>query len=231
AQIVPVAGTYDDAFDLSVALTEKTGIFNRNTAYNPFTIEGKKTVSFEIFTQYGNKAPDKVFVPVGDGVIISGVYKGFEDLLKLELIDKMPVIVAVQAEGSNNIVRNLYSDSFVSLPSKTVADSISVDIPRNYFMARRFLKKYQGETIEVSDSEILSASKSLSSNTGVFAEPAAATAFAGLLKQITEEKISANENVCVLLTGSGLKDVNAVQPVINIPEAVNPQEFLNDFRI
>ncbi|MGD9492634.1 MAG: threonine synthase [Bacteroidales bacterium] len=231
AQIVPVAGTYDDAFDLSVALTEKTGIFNRNTAYNPFTIEGKKTVSFELFTQYGNKAPDKVFVPVGDGVIISGVYKGFEDLLKLELIDKIPVIVAVQAEGSNNIVRNLYSDSFVSLPSKTVADSISVDIPRNYFMARRFLKKYQGETIEVSDSEILSASKSLSSNTGVFAEPAAATAFAGLLKQITEEKISANENVCVLLTGSGLKDVNAVQPVINIPEAVNPQEFLNDFRI
>lgn len=230
ARIVPVAGTYDDAFDLSVALTEKTGIFNRNTAYNPFTIEGKKTVSFELFTQYGNKAPDKVFVPVGDGVIISGVYKGFEDLLNLGLIDKMPVIVAVQAEGSNNIVRNLYLESFTSLPSKTVADSISVDIPRNFFMARKFLKKYQGEAVEVSDAEILNASKALSANTGIFAEPAAATAFAGLLKQMSESKISAAENVCVLLTGSGLKDVNAVQPIIDIPEAVNPQEFLNDFR-
>mgnify|MGYP001397339702 FL=1 len=230
ARIVPVAGTYDDAFDLSVALTEKTGIFNRNTAYNPFTIEGKKTVSFELFTQYGNKAPDKVFIPVGDGVIISGVYKGFEDLLNLGLIDKMPVIVAVQAEGSNNIVRNLYLESFTSLPSKTVADSISVDIPRNFFMARKFLKKYQGEAVEVSDAEILNASKALSANTGIFAEPAAATAFAGLLKQMSESKISAAENVCVLLTGSGLKDVNAVQSIIDIPEAVNPQEFLNDFR-
>jgi len=230
AQIVPVAGTYDDAFDLSVALTEKTGIYNRNTAYNPFTIEGKKTVSFELFSQYGNKAPDKVFVPVGDGVIISGVYKGFEDLLKLGLIDRMPVIVAVQAEGSNNIVRNLHSESFTSLPSKTIADSISVDIPRNFFMARKFLKKYQGEAIEVSDAEILNASKTLSSNTGVFAEPAAATAFAGMLKQMNENKISLHEQVCVLLTGSGLKDVNAVQTVINIPEAVNPQTFLEDFR-
>jgi len=229
ARIVPVAGTYDDAFDLSVALTEKTGIFNRNTAYNPFTIEGKKTVSFELFTQYGNKAPDKVFVPVGDGVIISGVYKGFEDLLNLGLIDKMPVIVAVQAEGSNNIVRNLYLESFTSLPSKTVADSISVDIPRNFFMARKFLKKYQGEAVEVSDAEILNASKALSANTGIFAEPAAATAFAGLLKQMSESKISAAENVCVLLTGSGLKDVNAVQSIIDIPEAVNPEKFLEDF--
>ncbi|HBG71043.1 MAG TPA: threonine synthase [Bacteroidales bacterium] len=229
AQIVPVAGTYDDAFDLSVALTEKTGIFNRNTAYNPFTIEGKKTVSFELFIQYGNKVPDKVFVPVGDGVIISGVYKGFEDLLELGLIDHMPVIVAVQAEGSNNIVNNLHAEKFVSQPSNTIADSISVDIPRNFRMARKFLKEYNGETVEVSDSKILDASKSLSSNTGVFAEPAAATAFAGLLKQINEGKISAAENVCVLLTGSGLKDVNAVQSVINIPDAVNPEKFLEDF--
>lgn len=231
AQIVPVAGTYDDAFDLSVALTEKTGLFNRNTAYNPFTIEGKKTVSFELFTQYGNKAPDKVFVPVGDGVIISGVFKGFEDLLKLGFIDKMPIIVAVQAEGSNNISRNLHAAEFSSRPSVTVADSISVDIPRNFYMARKFLNKYQGETIEVSDSEILNASKILSSESGVFAEPAAATAFAGMLKQNANGNIASDSDVCVLLTGSGLKDVNAVQSVIEIPEAVNPQQFLNDFTI
>ncbi len=230
AQIVPVAGTYDDAFDLSVALTEKTGIYNRNTAYNPFTIEGKKTVSFELFAQCGNKAPDRIFVPVGDGVIISGVYKGFEDLLKLGLIDKMPVIVAVQAEGSSNIINNLHSESFVSQASNTIADSISVDIPRNFFMARKFLLDYLGELVKVSDLEILQASKMLSSQTGIFAEPAAATAFAGMLKQQQESKISVGESVCVILTGSGLKDVNAVQSMIEIPEAVIPADFLKDFQ-
>lgn len=231
AQIVPVAGTYDDAFDLSVALTEKTGVFNRNTAYNPFTIEGKKTVSFELFEQFGNKAPDKIFVPVGDGVIISGVYKGFEDLLKLGLIDKMPVIVAVQAEGSCNLAKNINSDNFVSIPSKTVADSISVDIPRNYWMARHFLLEYAGEITIVSDTEILSASSVLSKNTGIFAEPAAAAAFAGMLQQNKEGLLGNNEIVCVLLTGSGLKDVNGVQSVIEIPNAVQPSEFLEKFKL
>jgi threonine synthase len=158
------------------------------------------------------------------------VYKGFEDLLKLELIDKMPVIVAVQAEGSSNIINNLHSESFVSQASKTIADSISVDIPRNFFMARKFILDYQGEWVQVSDLEILQASKMLSSQTGIFAEPAAATAFAGMLKQQQESKISVGESVCVLLTGSGLKDVNAVQSMIEIPEAVIPADFLKDFQ-
>ncbi|HPV57510.1 MAG TPA: pyridoxal-phosphate dependent enzyme, partial [Tenuifilaceae bacterium] len=99
AKIVPVDGTYDNAFDLSIEATKEFGWYNRNTAFNPLTIEGKKTVSFELFDQLNGKTPDTVFVPVGDGVIISGVYKGFEDLLMLGLIDKMPTIVAVQSAG------------------------------------------------------------------------------------------------------------------------------------
>ena len=193
ARIIPVAGTYDDAFDLSVALTEKYGIFNRNTAYNPFTIEGKKSVSFEIFSQLHYQTPDRVYVSVGDGVIISGVYKGFEDLLKLGLIDKIPHIIAVQAEGSNNIVRNLHADKFTFKTSKTVADSISVDLPRNFYMALDFLKTYKGQGLEVSDDEILEASKSLSSENGVFSEPAAATAYAGFLRQSAAKKILASD--------------------------------------
>ena len=84
AVVVPVKGTYDEAFDLSVRATEVFGWYNRNTAFNPLTIEGKKTVSFELFEDLGFKIPDRIFVPVGDGVIISGVYKGFEDLFLLE---------------------------------------------------------------------------------------------------------------------------------------------------
>jgi threonine synthase len=232
AQIIPVDGNYDSAFDLSITATKKYGWYNRNTAYNPFTIEGKKTVSFELFSQLNNQVPDKIFVPVGDGVIISGVYKGFEDLLKLNIIDKMPVIVAVQAEGSNNIISNINNKSFISKPSKTIADSISVDIPRNFHMAKKYLLENKGEWITVSDDEILNASLVLSKESGIFSEPAAVAAYAGMLKYSKEKKITEGEKVVVLLTGSGLKDLNSVQSKIEIPASVKPditavEKFLN----
>ena len=222
AAIVPVKGTYDDAFDLSVKATEEFGWYNRNTAFNPMTIEGKKSVAFELFDQMRQTVPDRIFVPVGDGVIISGVYKGFEDLLALGWIDKMPIVVAVQAAGSDNLVRNAFAETFEFRSSHTLADSISVDIPRNFFMARQFLQKYQGETLTVKDEAILEASKQLSANTGLFSEPAAATAFAGYLHYSQNGRLAAGSKNIVLLTGSGLKDLNAVQQVISIPEAIPP---------
>lgn len=223
ATIVPVKGTYDDAFDLSVRTTGEFGWYNRNTAYNPLTIEGKKTVSFELLNQLGETVPDRIFVSVGDGVIISGVYKGFEDLLKLGLINKMPTIVAVQASGSDNLVRNLENDVFQAKPSQTLADSISVDYPRNFYMARDFLKKYNGEWITVSDEEILEASKKLASTTGLFAEPAAVAAFAGMLKNKKSNKIPEGSKNVVLLTGSGLKDIKSLENSLKIPEAIEPK--------
>ena len=220
AQLIPVDGSYDDAFDLSIEATKKFGWYNRNTAYNPFTIEGKKIVSFEIFQQMRQQLPDRVFVPVGDGCIISGVFKGFEDLLKLGLIKKIPTIVAVQSEKSDNIVRNLDNDKFVTKPSTTIADSIAVDIPRNYWMTKKFMDEYAGESVIVSDDEIISASKVLSENTGIFSEPAAATAFAGIMKYAEKELIDEKSKNVVLLTGSGLKDLNSVQGIIDIPKPI-----------
>ena len=222
ATIIPVDGTYDDAFDLSIKATEEFGWYNRNTAFNPFTIEGKKTVSFEIYEQMNFNVPDRIFVPVGDGVIISGVYKGFEDLLNLKIINHMPIIVAVQAEKSNNLVRNIGNDEFVIEESTTIADSISVDIPRNYYMAQKYISDYNGEHISVSDEAILEASSVLSKNTGLFAEPAAAAAFAGMIAYNNSNKIPVNSNNIVLLTGSGLKDLQTVSGIIKMPEAIKP---------
>jgi len=222
ATIIPVKGTYDDAFDLSIQATEKFGWYNRNTAFNPFTVEGKKTVSFELYDQLGENLPDRIFVPVGDGVIISGVYKGFEDLLKLGIINKMPVIVAVQAEGSDNLIRNIATDKFEVKESHTIADSISVDYPRNFYMTKDFIEKYRGESICVADSDIIKVSKMLSRNTGLFAEPAAAAAYAGMLKYKNENKIPAGSKNVVLLTGSGLKDIQSLQKEIKITEAIEP---------
>ncbi|MFP4023494.1 MAG: threonine synthase [Thiohalospira sp.] len=222
ATIIPVKGTYDDAFELSIKATETFGWYNRNTAYNPLTIEGKKTVSFEIFDQLNETIPDKIFVPVGDGVIISGVYKGFEDLLNLQIIDKIPTIVAVQSEGSDNLIRNLENKYFEIKKSDTIADSISVDIPRNFNMAKYFIQKYHGEYLTVSDQSILEASSILSKNTGLFAEPAAASCFAGLLNFYRNHKLDKNSKNIVLLTGSGLKDLNAVQSMLKMPESIDP---------
>jgi len=222
AKIIPVKGTYDDAFELSIEATKEFGWYNRNTAYNPLTVEGKRSVAFEIVSELGGMVPDKIFIPVGDGVILSGVYKGFEDLLNLGFIDQMPVMVGVQSEGSNNLIRNILSDKFNSKRSKTVADSISVDIPRNFYMAKQFIQKYDGEVLPVSDEAILEASRRLSLNTGLFAEPAAAAAFAGFLAYLENDRLTSGTINIVLSTGSGLKDLKAVQKKISLPEAIEP---------
>ena len=223
AKLVPVAGNYDQAFDLSIEATKHFGWYNRNTAYNPLTIEGKKTVSFELFSQLKANVPDFIFVPVGDGVIISGVYKGFEDLLQLGITEKMPVVVAVQAAGSCNLVENIGKEGFRISPSETIADSISVDIPRNFNMAATYLSKYHGLTVTVSDDAILSASSMLARNTGIFTEPASAAAFAGFIDFKNRFLIPKASTNVVLLTGSGLKDLNAVQPLFDIPLPVTPE--------
>lgn len=222
ATLVMVDGNYDAAFDLSVEASRYFGWFNRNTAFNPLTIEGKKTVAFEIFDQLKGKMPSRIFISVGDGVIISGVYKGFEDLLKLGIIKKIPVIVAVQSEKSDNLVRNLTNDNFQMKPSTTLADSISVDYPRNFFMAKAFLQEYKGEWLTVSDNEIMQASSDLACNTGIFAEPAAAAAMAGMLKYIKGKPSDSNERMLVLSTGCGLKDIKTPMQNISLPEPIKP---------
>jgi len=211
AQLIKVNGNYDQAFDESIKLSDLNHWFNRNTAYNPLTIEGKKSVSLEIYQELNGEIPDMIFVPVGDGVIISGVYKGFEDLYKMGLIEKLPIIIAVQAEKSANIINNLETTSPKFPAATTKADSISVDIPRNYYMATWFLKKYQGRTALVRDKEIQQASALMASSFGLFAEPASAAAFAGFLSYKKHGIIEEGMKVLVLHTGSGLKDIVSAQ--------------------
>jgi len=222
AKLIPIKGTYDDAFDLSIKASEQFGWYNRNTGYNPLTIEGKKSVSYELFEQLNYNISDHMFIPVGDGVILSGVYKGFEDLLNYGIIDKIPTIVAVQSKESDNLVRNISSPDFDIIKSSTIADSISVDIPRNFYMAQHFIKLYQGEVLTVTDEDILKASSSLSKNTGLFTEPASAAAFAGFLAYLKNDKLGKNSSNVVLLTGSGLKDLKTVNQFIKMPESIEP---------
>lgn len=220
ARLITVDGNYDDAFELSIKATMKFGWYNRNTAFNPLTIEGKKTVAFELFEQLGKKTPDRIFVPVGDGCIISAVFKGFEDLLKLRLIDEVPTIVAVQSKGSDNLLRNLNKKQFDSIPASTIADSIAVDVPRNFRMTEKYMNTYSSEQISVTDEDIEDAARTLAKTTGIFAEPAAAAAFAGLLVYQRNVLIPVHSNNVVLITGSGLKDLDAVSGCKPLPEPI-----------
>ncbi len=223
ATVFAVNGTYDEAFDLSIKATEVFGWYNRNTAFNPYMVEGKKTVALEIIEQMNFEVPDYVFVSVGDGCIISGVAKGYKDMLSLGLIDKMPKLVAVQAEGCKPIVDAVNGNGEVKfVEPNTIADSIAVGIPRNRVMAVRDVKESGGFGIAVSDDEIISAIKYLGSTQGIFAEPAGATGFAGMLKALNEGKISKNDRIVVIVTGNGLKDVDSAIRAGGEPIVIDP---------
>ncbi len=222
AKLFPVDGSYDDAFDLSTKVVNDTGWYSRSTGINPILSEGKKTVSLEIAEQLNWQSPDHVFVPVGDGCIIGGVYKGFYDLFKLGWIEKIPKIHAVQSIGSSAIVNALSTGTLSAVNASTIADSISVDLPRDGLKAMRAVKESNGMGINVSDESILDAQHFLAKSSGLFAEPAAATGFAGLVKAVNQWVISADDRVVVLVTGTGLKDIKAAQNLVEVPSAISP---------
>ena len=221
ARVVPVRGSYDDAFRLSLEYTRRRGGLNRNTAYHPLTIEGKKTAGLEIFAQNGLRVPDAILVPVGDGVIISGIYKAFHDLRAAGLCERLPRLVAVQADSSAAIHDYIVGGNFRPAPSPvTIADSISVSVPSNPDLARRAVRESGGFSLTVSDERILQAQALLAGQAGIFAEPAAAAAAAALLSDEARQRLDPGWQIVLLVTGHGLKDVEAPLSRLRIPEAV-----------
>lgn len=224
SKVILVDGDYDTAFDFCLKAVDHFGWYNRSCAINPYLADGKKTAAFEICEQLDFKVPDKVIMSVGDGCSISGVWKGFKEFYDLGLIDKLPVMVSVQAEGSNPVnraYRNKKSE-FDYVAPVTIADSISVGIPRNGYKALNALNESKGIAVDVSDEEILSAMTVLARHTGVFGEPAGVTGFAGLLKMTREGIIKEDETVALIVSGSGLKDVKSAQKAVTKPEKIKP---------
>ncbi|NOX18256.1 MAG: pyridoxal-phosphate dependent enzyme [Chlorobi bacterium] len=211
AELIIVDGDYDYAFDVCLEESKKQKLYNRNTAYNPLTIEGKKSAAFDIFISLHGILPDNIFVPAGDGVIIAGIYKGFWELQKLGWIEKPPKLIAAQAEGSDAIVRFVNTGKFEYIPANTIADSISAGAPRNLYLADEAAKNTNGSALSVTDEEILSAQKEIAGNFGVLAEPSSAAAFAVYKKFSDENPAAAEENNLLLITGSGLKDIAALE--------------------
>jgi threonine synthase len=226
AKVMLVDGSYDDAFDLTIKASKEFGWYCRNTGYNPFTAEGKKTAAFEIweFMQEAiGPSPYTLFVSVGDGNIISGIHKGYKDLMELGWIDQVPRIIGVQAEGSAAVANAFRAgtEKIVPVSANTLADSISVDLPRDGVRAVRAARETGGTYITVSDEEILSAIAELG-KVGVFAEPAGATAYAGLVRAAGSDVVGGDDPILVLNTGSGLKDVKAAMQAVSPAPVIEP---------
>jgi threonine synthase len=248
ATVLLVDGTYDQAFDLTVEAAAALGWYCRNTGYNPFTAEGKKTAAFEMCEQLtavaqarvGAKppstshrtgasplqwtSPDAVVVSVGDGNIISGLHKGFRDLHDLGWIARPPRLIGVQAEGSAAVYRAFAAgaDEIEPVHAETIADSISVDLPRDGLRALRAVRDTGGTLLTVDDAAILRAIRELGVVEGIFSEPAAATAYAGLEEAVRRGQVEPGERIVVMLTGSGLKDVRAAMQAAGEATVIEP---------
>ncbi len=223
ALLVPVEGSYDEAFELSLFACRRFGWYNRNTAFNPFTIEGKKTTALEIAAELAPEAPDVVVVPCGDGVIVAGLAKGFADLVRGGLLTRVPRLIAVQPSGSASLASALRAGGREIVPTirpSSVADSLVVAAPRNATMALRAVGESGGGGVIIEDERIIEAIGRLARSAGVFAEPAAAASLAGLLRALEEGMVGPDERIVLLVTGSGLKDIGAAGRAVRIPDAI-----------
>jgi len=234
ARVFLVKGTYDQAFELSIAASTEFGWYSRNTGYNPFTAEGKKTASFEICEQLaiqksknsntGWSSPDRIFVAVGDGNIITGLWKGLKDLHALGWIENMPKLMGVQSEGAAACYNawKAGTDAISPVDAHTISDSICVGLPRDGTRAVRAVRETDGAYLTVTDEEVLRAMSTLAHDEGVFAEPAGATSYAGLVKAVQDNVVDPDEEIVVLVTGNGLKDISAAVRAAGKAQLVEP---------
>jgi threonine synthase len=209
ADVLAVEGSYDEAYDLSVAVTDSRGWYNRNAAINPFQVEGKRTVGMELAEQTRGDVPDWVVVSMGDGCTIAGAWKGFREFFELGYVDETPRMLGVQADGASAIHDAFHEHEDATEVANTVADSIAVGRPRNTVKACSAIEESGGTSVTVSDGAILDAEQTLGRTEGVYAEPAGAAPVAGLREAHAKGIVGADESAVVLVTGNGLKDTES----------------------
>jgi threonine synthase len=227
AVICRVSGaSYDDVWDLCSELSDRAGWLNRNCAVNPYLVEGKKTAALEFAEQLGAEIPDWVAVGVGDGCTIAGIGRGLVEAHAAGLIPRLPRLLGVQPEGVQPLVRAFHEGAapYTDTPH-SLADGLNVGRPRNATKALRAVRGLGGTLVAVSDAAIIDAIGWTARNSGVLSEPAAAAAFAGVAAAREAGIITSAESVCVVNTGTGLKDPSAVDRIRSLAE---PLEISRD---
>ena len=202
ARVIQVNGDYVLAAQKAKEIYKKKGYYLMGDY--PYRGEGEKSLGYEIFDQID---ADYVSVPVGNGTLIKGVWKGIKEFEAVGLIRKKPKLIGTQSENCDTIISSFYSNSepkYVSNPV-TVATAIACGNPLDGREALEALKESDGIGITVSDLEILKAKRLLAQKEGIYAEESGAVSFAGLLKAIKQKSIEQNKTVVCVITGHGLK--------------------------
>lgn len=217
AEIIMINGFFDTA--LKYVIEHGTKYAYPLNSFNPWRLEGQKTIAFEIYEELG--CPDYVIVPVGNAGNISAIWKGFRELGELGLCRKLPRMVGVQAEGAAPLAvawqRGLKSPLFVDKP-KTIASAIRIGRPINWPKAMAAVERSGGLFIAVSDSEIAEAQRLLASRDGIGAEPAGAASVAAALR------LKVSGTVVAVVTGHALKDPDVIE--ISVREIKDSRELL-----
>jgi len=222
AQVFRVDADYDQTWELCAEVAATQPWFNRNCAHNPYLVEGKKTVGLELAEQLAETLPDWIVLSVGDGCSIAGAVKGLEEAHLAGIIDRVPRLLGVQAQGAAALVEAWNAGKAWSPgPAESVADSICVGHARNPHKALQAVERSRGAWVAVPDEAILSAIPELGHQSGVFAEPAAAAAGAGLRAARAQGLIKTSETVALVVSGNGLKDpgsaLTAVTGPVDVP--------------
>lgn len=222
--IIQVKGDYNDAADLAKNIAEKKGFYLAGDY--AYRVEGQKTAAFEMIDQLLFQAPDIVVVPIGCGTNITAYAKGFQEYAQLGLIDKVPRLIGVQAQGARAVVNSFEQHQKTITPLQsvdTLASAIAVANPIDGIKALEAIYTTQGCAIAVTDQEILQAQYLLSTEEGLFVESASAATLAALMKVADDQKYAHQKVVCVL-TGNGLKDANTLLRVAIKPPTIYPDE-------
>jgi len=209
--IIEIEGNFDIAMSIVQKLYKDEKLIYPLNSFNPWRLEGQKTIAFEIFEEIG--VPDAIIVPVGNAGNIYAIWKGFDELKRFGFIDRIPRFIGVQAEGANPIVKYINSGEkeFKGIENpETIATAIRIGKPVNWKKAIKALKSTNGIAVSVTDNEILEAQKFLARVEGIGVEPASAAAVAGYFKLLNQRIIESREKVVVILTGHALKDPDII---------------------
>lgn len=222
-KVLKIRGTYADCVQLSEKMAEKYGFLLAGDY--AFRAEGQKSIAFEIIEQLDWNVPDVVIAPVGCGTNLYGIAKGFFEWKELGLIDKIPRIIGSQPVGADTMTTAFYAgknkSDTISRPT-SLCSAVNIGAPLDDMKLMQLVRKSHGDFVLTEDNTVLKAQQNMSQMASVFTEPSGAIPVASLPQLLLDGKISADETVVCIATGTGLKDPHSATLLFPDLPAINP---------